>query len=232
MADRHDTKDKGISLAKGPVATIGLLSLAWGILHFFAGGDRARAFEGTNPVDGLVNGGSFLGFEGNGWTNLLFVAAGLLLLFGSPMHWGAKTMAIIVGLVLGAASVISIVDGDDVFGIFATNGPTQLLLGAGATALLLLSLLPRIRKDRHRDRDVEMTRPVAATPRPAERERIVEREPATTDARPAHVVDRQVVDPDAPRADATERDGRFAREERMSEHATPGTTDPRRDERL
>ncbi len=244
MADKKHKKDKGTSLAKGPVALLGLASLAWGILHFILGGDRARAFEGTNPVDGMVNGGSFLGFEGNGWTNLLWVAAGLLLLFGSPMHWGAKTMSIIVGLALGAASVISMIDGSDVFGIFATNGPTQLLLGLAASVLLITALLPRVGKKKHHDRDhdVDMHRPVR-TERPVERERVIEREPriererTMTDARPANVVDRQVVGHDdrdsinEPRyATEDERGGRFVREERITERTTGGTT--RRDERL
>ena len=268
MADRKH-KNKGTSLAKGPAALLGLLSLAWGILHFIAGGDEARSFQDINPMNGLAEGGSFLGFEGNGWTNLLWVAAGALLLFGSPLHWGAKMMSIIVGLALGAASVISLVDGDDVFGIFAANGPTKLLLGIAASVLLLTALLPRVGKDKHRDRDldVDTRRPVRAErpvehERPVERERIVERpvereretriveEPDRTarmdDARPAHVVDRQVVDVDDrdsldERPVGRDRDpvdertvgetdrGRFTREERITERITPGD---RRDERL
>ncbi len=264
MADRKH-KNKGTSLAKGPAALLGLLSLAWGILHFIAGGDQARSFQDINPMNGLAEGGSFLGFEGNGWTNLLWVAAGALLLFGSPLHWGAKMMSIIVGLALGAASVIALVDGDDVFGIFAANGPTKLLLGIAASVLLLTALLPRVGKDKHRDRDldVDTRRPVRAE-RPVERERIVERpverereretriveEPNRTarmdDARPAHVVDRQVVDVDDrdsldERPVGRDRDlvdertvgetdrGRFTREERITERITPGD---RRDERL
>ncbi len=152
MKDKSHRR-KGISLAKGPVAMIGLALLAYGILALLFGDNSFT----SNPVDGDVNGESFLGLEGNGWTNLLIAASGALLLFGSPFHWGAKTTAIIVGLVLGAASVISMIDGSDVFGIFATNGPMQLALGIAAAALLLLSLLPRVgKKDKHRDRDRDM----------------------------------------------------------------------------
>jgi hypothetical protein len=147
MKDKSHRRKDGVSLAKGPVALIGLALLAYGILNFLFGGNGF----GASPVDGTVNGDTFLGIEANGWTNVLFAGAGLLLLFGSPLHWGAKSMAMIVGLVLGAASVISMVDGSDVFGIFATNGPTQLALGAAATALLLLSLLPKVGKKKHHD---------------------------------------------------------------------------------
>jgi hypothetical protein len=169
MADHTHRRD-GVSLAKGPAGLIGLASLALGVLGFIFGD---QSFS-SNPVDGNVNGDTFLGIEGNGWTWLLFAAGGLLLLLAAPMHWGAKTMSIIVGLAFGAASVISMVDGSDVFGIFATNGWTQLALGAAATALLLTALLPRVgrKREHHADREREIVRerPVATE---RDRERIV-----------------------------------------------------------
>jgi hypothetical protein len=147
MAARRN--EKGISLAKGPVGILGITMIAYGVLAFLLGG--ANNFGLAFP-NGPVEGSTFLGIENNGWTSLLWVAGGALLAFGAPMHWGAKSMAIVVGLALGAASVISMVDGNDVLGIFATNGLTELALGAVATALLLLSLLPRVRgRDRTRD---------------------------------------------------------------------------------
>ncbi len=197
MADRKH-KNKGTSLAKGPAALLGLLSLAWGILHFIAGGDQARSFQDINPMNGLAEGGSFLGFEGNGWTNLLWVAAGALLLFGSPLHWGAKMMSIIVGLALGAASVIALVDGDDVFGIFAANGLTKLAWGGSALALLLFSLLPRVGKEKRRDDDAALRHDRdrdrdLATPAPsAPRERVVERETVATPVREPAAEDTRV----------------------------------------
>src|SRR5689334_5023132 len=97
--DRYDERPprKGVSLAKGPVGLIGALSLALGVLGFIFG---SQSFT-MHPVSGTVNGGTFLGIEGNGWTWLLFAAGGLLLLLGSPTHWGAKSLALIVGLVAG-----------------------------------------------------------------------------------------------------------------------------------
>jgi hypothetical protein len=133
-------KDKGVSLAKGPVAVVGGLLLAYGITGLIFGGHGFTA----HPMSGTVNGKTWLGLEVNGWSSLLFIAAGALLLFGSPLHWGAKGMSLIVGLGLGAASVISLVDGDDVFGIFAANGLTKLAWGAAAVVLLVVGLLPRV----------------------------------------------------------------------------------------
>lgn len=146
-------KDKGVSLAKGPVAITGIVLIAAGVLGFILAGDAARRFGGISIPDGTISGGTFLGFEANGWTNLLLVAAGALLLFGSPLHWAAKSLSLIVGLVLGAASVIGLVDGDDVFGIFAVNGPTTLLLGAAAALLIILALLPRVGGGKKKDDD-------------------------------------------------------------------------------
>src|SRR6185436_6143067 len=116
----------GMSLAKGPVALIGLASLALGVLGLiFASTD----FKTAAP-DGTVNGATFIGIEGNGWTWVGFAAGGLLLLLGAPIHWGAKSMAFMVGIAYGVGALIALSDGTDILGIFATNNWTKLVLGA------------------------------------------------------------------------------------------------------
>lgn len=172
MSHHHAERRQGVSLAKGPVGLVGVVLLAAGVLGFLFAG---QSFT-TDPVSGTVQGESFLGFEANGWTNVLLAGSGLLLLLGAPTHWGAKGLSTIVGLVLGAASVIALVDKDDVFGIFAANGPTKLLLGAASALLLVLALLPRVGKGRRREPVVERDRDVVA-PRGRVREhRVVGRE--------------------------------------------------------
>ena len=139
---------RGVSLAKGPVALIGIASLALGALGLiFASTDFTTA-----APDGTVNGATFIGIEGNGWTWLGFAAGGLLLLLGAPIHWGAKSMAFMVGIAYGVGALIALSDGSDILGIFATNNWTKLVLGAGGVALVLLSTLPRVGR---RDRVVE-----------------------------------------------------------------------------
>src|SRR3954447_14669058 len=141
--DRYDDTARprrGVSLAKGPVAVIGLASLALGILGFIF---TNQSFTFDAP-DGTVNGSTFLGIEGNGWTWVVFAAAGLLLLLGSPIHWGAKSMAFIVGVVLVVGALISLSDGSDILGVVATNDWTTLVMGAGGAALIVLSMMPRI----------------------------------------------------------------------------------------
>jgi hypothetical protein len=141
-------RTKGVSLAKGPVGIIGAVLLAGGILGLLFGSTDFT----TSAPDGDVTGGTFLGIEGNGWTWIGFAGAGLLLLISAPMHWGAKTTAMLVGLVMAVACVVAIVDGSDVFGVAATNNATKLVMGAAAVALLVLAMMPRV--GRKRDRDV------------------------------------------------------------------------------
>lgn len=76
----------------------------------------------------------------------MFVAAGLLLLLGAPMHWAAKSMSLIVGIALAALSLIALAHGHGALGIFAANGLTELVWGAAGAVLIVLSLLPRVRR--------------------------------------------------------------------------------------
>jgi hypothetical protein len=139
-----DRTTKGVSLAKGPVGIIGVILLAGGILGLLFGSTDFT----THAPDGDVTGGTWLGIEGNGWTWLGFAAAGVILLISAPLHWGAKTMALIVGLVMAAACVIAIVDGNDVFGVAAANRATMVVMGVAGVVLLVLAMMPRVGRRR------------------------------------------------------------------------------------
>jgi hypothetical protein len=154
---------KGLSLAKGPVLIVGIASLVFGVLGFIFAN---QSFTFDVP-DGTVNGSTFLGVEGNGWTWTLFAAAGLLLMLGSPIHWGAKSMAFIVGIVMIVGALIALSDGTDILGIVATNNSTKLIMGAMGAGLVLLAMMPRVGKRRggapkatrdERDRELESDR--------------------------------------------------------------------------
>ena len=150
MANRQRTK--GTSLAKGPVGLIGLALLAYGTTAMIFGG---HSFAQHAP-NGAVHGGSWLGLEVNGWSGLLFIAAGLLLLLAAPLHWSAKGMSLIVGLALGAAAVIAFANGHGAVGAFAANHLTELVWGAAAALLIVMSQLPRVGgRTRTRTGDVE-----------------------------------------------------------------------------
>jgi hypothetical protein len=146
VADRVRTT-RGVSLAKGPVGFIGLVALIYGVLGLVFGNSSFTA----HPVNGTVTGTTFLGIMGNGWTYALMAVGGLLLLLAAPMHWGAKTMAIVVGIAWGAACVIALIQGDSALGIFAENGWTKVAFGAGALALFISAMLPRVGRRRTED---------------------------------------------------------------------------------
>ena len=175
--------DKGVSLARGPALILGSILVGFGLLLFLKAGDTPT---GTFP-DGTQNGPTFIGFETNGWTAWFTVLAGALLLFGAAQHLLAKTMSLIVGLALGACSVIALVDGDDVLGLAAANGWTKLGWGVASAFLLINTLLPRKGgKDKHTDddRDRDVARAPVAPPRrepvAPQRETAVPREPVAT----------------------------------------------------
>jgi hypothetical protein len=188
MSTRSQT---GRSLAKGPVAIVGVLGIAFGVAGLIFGG---HSFTSGSIPHGAVTGKLWLGVMANGWTNLLFIAAGLLLLLGSSMHWGAKTSAFVVAGVLGGAAVIAVIRGDGVFGIFAANHRTEIVWGGAAVLLVLLSMLPRVggrsrvarepvvRDDRARDEPVR-DEPVVQDDLVSRRERTVREEPAAGDER-------------------------------------------------
>jgi hypothetical protein len=187
----RDTADvevvKGPSLARGPAHIVGTILVAFGLLGLV----HHNAFPdlGTSFPDGTANGTTFLGFEVNGWTNWLCIAAGALLLFGAAQHVAARTMSLIVGLALAAAAIIAVQDGEDILGLAAANGWTKLGLGIAAAVLLVTALLPRTTRTVARDdRTVTDDAAVAPADRPrasagrfdrdAERGPVVEREHA------------------------------------------------------
>jgi hypothetical protein len=159
--DRYDDTPRprnGLSLAKGPVGLVGLASLMLGVLGFIF---ASRNFDFDAP-SGTAVGTTFIGIEGNGWTWVVFAAAGLLLLLGSPIHWGAKSMAFIVGVAFVVGALIALSDGNDILGIVAMNNWTKLIMGAAGAGLIVLSMLPRVGRRAggapmatRRDREVE-----------------------------------------------------------------------------
>jgi hypothetical protein len=152
MANTKNT-NKGFSLAKGPAGIIGIILLAFGVtaLLFSSHSLTAHAIHGT------VNGKSWLGFEVNGWSALLCAGTGAALLFAAPLHWGAKTVSLIVGVLLGEAALLAFVDRHDALGIFAANHLTELGWAIAAGVLLVVALLPRVGGGT-KDADVETRR--------------------------------------------------------------------------
>jgi hypothetical protein len=135
--------EKGVSLARGPALILGTILLAAGLYmlykqHFFP--KFSNFPNGTATVKSKVLFGLF---GANGWTGMLTAICGGLLLFGAAQHLLAKTMSLIVGVVLAAAAIIGLVNHGNVFGLVATNHLTELAWGIAAVILLFNTLIPR-----------------------------------------------------------------------------------------
>jgi len=166
-------RTRGVSLAKGPIALIGLLGIIYGLTALIV---RAHSFALHFP-NGHVHGPLWIHLMVNGWTALLFIAAGLALLFSAAAHVTAKTMAMLVGVVLIVLAVIALAQKHGALGIFAADHWTELIWAAAGIVLLVLALMPRVG-----GRTVEPASgaTTTGTRREVGDERVVRREPATT----------------------------------------------------
>ena len=140
MAGDMSASRRGVSLAKGPVGIVGVLGVLYGLSALLF---SSHGFALHVP-HGAVHGKRWIGLEVNGWSDLLFIAAGLLLLLAAPLHWGAKSMSLLVGLAMLAAAIVAVIRKDGVFGIFAANHVTEVVWAAAGVLLLVLALLPRV----------------------------------------------------------------------------------------
>jgi hypothetical protein len=144
VPDRDVVVEHGPSLAKGPNLIIGTILLAYGLTGLLTNAvfpHASSSFPNASP-----QGSSWLGIEVNGWTNFFCIAAGGLLLFGAAQHHLAKLMSLLVGLALGACAIIALIS-DNVLGLAAANGWTELGWGIAAAILVLNLLSPRSRRE-------------------------------------------------------------------------------------
>lgn len=181
-----ETTEKGPGLARGPALIIGAILTAFGLLLFL---NEGATPTGAFPDGAAAPGSTFLGFEANGWTAWFTTAAGALLLFGAAQHLLAKTMSLFVGLALAACVVISLIDGDGVLGLAATNVWTKIGWAIAAGLLLFNTLAPRVKhSSSDDDEDDDHRRREAAPTRRAETVPVDSR--SNGEARPAPITDR------------------------------------------
>ena len=125
----------------------GLALLLAGIFGFIADAsfDTSSSGDGdaTGNADGALQGDGFLGFEVNGWHNVVHLLSGLLLLAASRRRDHAKTVALAFGLVYGAVAVIGLIDGNDVLGLIPVNGADNVLHIALSALGVLAGLISR-----------------------------------------------------------------------------------------
>src|SRR4051794_35131390 len=143
----------------------GLALLLAGALGFIS--DASFDTGSTADVDRLGNangqlqGDSFLGFEVNGWHNVVHVASGLLLLAAFRRARPARIVALGFGLVYGLVALIGLIDGNDVLGIIPVNAADNILHIGLAALGIVASLVSRGHDDdagdRIRGREIDTT---------------------------------------------------------------------------
>jgi hypothetical protein len=137
----NDT-DRGRTPAQWYCLLAGAALLLAGIFGFLA-----DAGFGVGEVpSGTVDGGSFLGFEVNGWHNLVHLASGLVLLAAANTRPSAKAIALGFGLVYGLVAIIGLIDGSDVIGLIPVNGADNILHVALAALGIVAGLISKARR--------------------------------------------------------------------------------------
>ncbi len=118
-----------------------------GLLGWIA--DSSFDTEVANPdtdaagnADGQLQGDGILGFEVNGWHNLVHLLSGVLLLVAARRGGLARTVALAFGAVYGLVALIGLIDGNDILGFIPINAADNILhLGLSALGIVA-GLLP------------------------------------------------------------------------------------------
>lgn len=157
-----DARDDGRHTGRTPAQWYCLLTgaalLLAGIFGFIAdatfdtGGGTDN--DGGN-AGGALQGDSFLGFEVNGWHNVVHILSGIVLLAAFSKRKPAKTAALIFGVVYGIVTIIGMIDGNDVLGIIPVN-PADNILHLALSLAGILAAFASPTDERHgRGREID-----------------------------------------------------------------------------
>ena len=134
---------------------IGATLLLVGLFGFIADATFDTGATGTDSEGGNAGGGlqgdSFLGFEVNGWHNLVHLLSGLFLLASFRRRGAAKTAALAFGVVYLIVTAICMIDGDDVLGFIPVNAADNVLHLVLGTLGVISGLVSKAVSDDHRD---------------------------------------------------------------------------------
>lgn len=154
-AHAGDGRHTGRTPAQWYCLLAGAALLLAGIFGFIADAtfDVGGGADGAGGnANGMLQGDSFLGFEVNGWHNVVHILSGVVLLAAFSKRKSAKTVALAFGVVYGLVTIIGLIDGNDVLGIIPVNGADNVLhLALSAAGILAAFASPS--DDRHGRRD-------------------------------------------------------------------------------
>ena len=124
-------RNHGLTPAQIYCLAIGATLLLVGLLGFIADATFDTAASGRDDdggnAGGALQGDSFLGFEVNGWHNVVHLLSGVLLLASFRMRGAAKTAALAFGVVYGIVTIVGLIDGNDVLGLIPVNAADNIL---------------------------------------------------------------------------------------------------------
>jgi hypothetical protein len=120
----HDDDDLSRSPARVFCLVVGATLVLVGILGFLA----ESKFDTSSGGDGGgLDGEKFILFEVNGWHNVVHIASGVFLLALMRRHDTARIAALSFGAIYGVVTVIGLIDGKDVLGLFPVNPADNVL---------------------------------------------------------------------------------------------------------
>ena len=142
---KDDGRHTGMTPAQWYCLLAGAALLLAGLFGFLADATFDTGATGTDN-DGGNNGGalqgdSFLGFEVNGWHNVVHLLSGLVLLSVFRNRKAAKTVALAFGIVYGIVALIGLIDGNDVLGLIPVNPADNILHIALSLAGIVAALV-------------------------------------------------------------------------------------------
>jgi hypothetical protein len=103
---------------------VGATLVLVGLLGFLA----ESKFDTSSGGDGgALDGENFIIFEVNGWHNVVHIASGVFLLALMRRHDSARLAALSFGAIYGVVTIIGLIDGKDVLGLFPVNPADNVL---------------------------------------------------------------------------------------------------------
>jgi len=144
---RDDDEDLSRSPARVFCLVVGATLVLVGLLGFIA----ESAFDTGSGVDGE----NLIIFEVNGWHNVIHIASGLFLLALMRRHDTARLAALSFGAIYGVVTIIGLIDGEDVVGLFPVNPADNVLHILLTVAAFAAGLAPL--RDRTRTRAARTT---------------------------------------------------------------------------
>jgi hypothetical protein len=118
---------------------VGATLVLVGLLGFLA---EPKFDVSTGGDPGGLDGENLIIFEVNGWHNVVHILSGLFLLALMRRHESARIAALSFGAIYGVVTLIGLIDGKDVLGLFPVNPADNILHILLTVAALAAGLAP------------------------------------------------------------------------------------------